>query len=332
MKTILITGGTGSLGTSLTKRLLLTTDSKVVVFSRDECKQFNMKNALASKGFDVGRVKFVVGDVRDLARVTKALKGCDGVIHCAAMKHVSASEENPTEAILTNVIGSQNVAQACLDTPSVDSVVALSTDKACSPVNLYGATKLCADKLFLNANMQDSDKRFSVVRYGNVMCSRGSVVPLFDSMVKEGREVLPVTNVSMTRFNITLKQAVDMVIYALNSAYGGELFVPKIPSYRILDLVAAFGKGYEEIGMFYGEKMHEEMISPSDTPYLLEGDRGYIVASKRMGESIEETKSAMKAVHGYVDSEGVHYSSESNDNFLSVDELKELIKEQLTHA
>src|SRR5690606_25871757 len=267
-KAILITGGTGSLGKALTAHILTQYPKikKLVIYSRDEQKQFQMAQEYPSVKFP--QLRFLIGDVRDGERLVRAMKDIDYVIHAAAMKHVPIAEYNPDECVKTNIHGAQNVINACLET-GVERVVALSTDKACAPINLYGATKLASDKLFVAANNITgwNTIRFSVVRYGNVMGSNGSVIPFFIQKKKEG--VLPITDPEMTRFNISLRGGVDMVMHALEHAWGGEIFVPKIPSYKIMDVAEAIGPNCEHkvIGIRPGEKVHEEMITPSDSFY-----------------------------------------------------------------
>ena len=261
----LITGGTGSFGKQFVKTLLEKYEpGRVVVYSRDELKQFEMGQVFSDSTYPC--MRYFIGDVRDQDRLRRALEGIDIVIHAAALKQVPAAEYNPFECIKTNVLGAQNVIEACLDS-GVKKVVALSTDKAAAPINLYGATKLCSDKLFTAANniRGHHDISFSVVRYGNVMGSRGSVIPFYLERKKTG--VLPITDQAMTRFNISLQEGVEMVLWALENAQGGEIFVPKIPSYRITDLAEAIGPKCEHpvIGIRPGEKIHEEMITASDS-------------------------------------------------------------------
>ena len=263
---ILITGGTGSFGNAFIARVLdkFPNVSRIVVFSRDELKQWELQQKFPSDLFP--QIRFFLGDVRDRDRLRRALEGVDTVVHAAALKQVPAAEYNPMEFINTNVLGAENIVQACLDS-NVNRVVALSTDKAAAPINLYGATKLCSDKLFTSANNIKGNRnlRFSVVRYGNVMGSRGSVIPFFLEKAKTGE--LPITDPAMTRFNISLSEGVDMVLWALENALGGEVFVPKIPSYKITDVAEAIGPGCEKpiTGIRPGEKIHEEMITASDS-------------------------------------------------------------------
>src|SRR3954471_533613 len=265
-KSILITGGTGSLGKHLTKNLLerYPMIKRLVIFSRDEQKQFEMAQTYSTAKYPA--IRYFIGDVRDGHRLEKAFKDVDYVIHTAAMKHVPIAEYNPMECVQTNVLGAENVINAALSS-NVKDVVALSTDKAAAPINLYGATKLCSDKLFVAANNMVGSRnlKFSVVRYGNVIGSRGSVVPFFLEKRKDG--VLPITHPDMTRFNISLEEGVDLVLYALEHAWGGEIFVPKIPSYRITDVATAIGPNckLEIVGIRPGEKIHEEMITASDS-------------------------------------------------------------------
>jgi len=265
-KSILITGGTGSFGKALTKKILADWPQvkRLVIFSRDEQKQYHM--ALEFPDTKYPCIRYFIGDVRDFERLKRAFKGIDYVIHAAAMKHVHIAEYNPDECVKTNIGGADNVIRAALDT-MVEKVVALSTDKACAPINLYGATKLASDKLFIAANNIRGDRniRFAVVRYGNVMGSNGSVIPFF--MQQKNAGFLPITDTKMTRFNISLDEAIEMVLYAIEHSWGGELYVPKIPSYHILDVAEAIAPDCEKrpIGIRAGEKIHEEMITSSDS-------------------------------------------------------------------
>ncbi|MDA7936216.1 UDP-N-acetylglucosamine 4,6-dehydratase (inverting), partial [bacterium] len=271
MKSILITGGTGSFGKRFVSRILNDHPEveRIVIYSRDELKQFEMAQTFSQEEFP--QLRYFIGDVRDKDRLQRALEGIDTIIHAAALKQVPTAEYNPFECIKTNVMGAQNIVEAALNS-DVKRVVALSTDKAAAPVNLYGATKLCSDKLFIAAtNMIGSrDLTFSVVRYGNVMGSRGSVIPFF--MNRRDSGVLPITDTSMTRFNISLDEGVDMVFYAAERAIGGEIFVPKIPSYRITDVATAIAPSAKQeiVGIRPGEKIHEEMITASDSPNTIE--------------------------------------------------------------
>jgi len=319
-KSILITGGTGSLGKALVKRILKDYPKvkRLVVFSRDEQKQFQMSQEFPDTKFQ--SIRYFIGDVRDYERVKRALRKIDYVIHAAAMKHVPIAEYNPMECIKTNVLGAENIINACLET-DVKSVVALSTDKAAAPINLYGATKLTSDKLFIAANniRGRNDIRFSVVRYGNVMGSNGSVIPFFIKKKSEG--VLPITDSNMTRFNITLDEGVDMVLHALENAQGGEIFVPKIPSYKITNLATAICDKCEQkiVGVRSGEKIHEEMITSSDSYNTYDLGKYFVILPQNPVFNIESfirDKKAKKVKPGF------SYNSGHNEYFLTVDELK----------
>lgn len=326
-QSILITGGTGSFGQAFVRRLLTQNPGvkRIVVFSRDELKQFEMAQHLSPTEFP--QLRYFIGDVRDLSRLRRALEGIDLVIHAAALKQVPAAEYNPFECIKTNVLGAQNLIDACLDT-DVRRVVALSTDKAAAPINLYGATKLCSDKLFTSANniRGSRDLRFSVVRYGNVMGSRGSVIPFFMSRRKTG--VLPITDPEMTRFNITLSEGVDMVMWAAENALGGEVFVPKIPSYRIGDVAEAVAPECETpiVGIRPGEKLHEEMITRSDSFNTVDLGRYYAILPSAGDYDVEQYCKTMKATP--VDP-GFSYNSGDNDQFLTTAELRDLIRQHV---
>lgn len=331
MRSILVTGGTGSFG----KRFIQTIYQRfpdvkrVVVFSRDELKQFEMAQDYPSDRYPT--MRFFLGDVRDGARLRQAMEGIDTVVHAAALKQVPAAEYNPFEAIKTNVLGAQNVIEAALAS-GVRDVVALSTDKAAAPINLYGATKLCSDKLFIAANniKGKHDIRFSVVRYGNVMGSRGSVIPFFLARRKSG--ILPITDPEMTRFNISLDEGVDMVLHAMDHAKGGEIFVPKIPSFRITDLAEAIDPACETpvVGIRPGEKLHEEMITHSDSQNTIATDKYYIIVPNRDGRSREANLADYIAHHGGQPVPlGFCYSSGDNTDWLSVDDLRRLIREQV---
>ena len=328
-KSILITGGTGSFGKRFVSRLLADFPEvgRIVVFSRDELKQFEMAQDYPTEDFP--QIRFFIGDVRDRVRLRRALEGVDTVVHAAALKQVPTAEYNPFECIKTNVDGAQNLIEAVLDA-GVRRVVALSTDKAAAPVNLYGATKLCSDKLFIAANNMRGSRHltFSVVRYGNVMGSRGSVIPFFLDRRQSG--VLPITDPAMTRFNISLDEGVDMVFHALEHALGGEIFVPKIPSYRITDVAEAIAPGAKQeiIGIRPGEKVHEEMITTSDSPNTIETDRYYVIVPNLMGHSFAETLESYGNHHGGgLVPEGFCYSSGSNSDWLTVEQLRSLIVE-----
>ncbi len=326
-KSILITGGTGSLGKALTAHILKIEPNikKLVIFSRDEQKQFEMAQDYPSSNFP--QIRFYIGDVRDEARVKRALKGIDYVIHAAAMKHVPIAEYNPMECVKTNIMGAENIINACLET-EVTRVVALSTDKAAAPINLYGATKLASDKLFVAANNITgwNPIKFSVVRYGNVMGSNGSVIPFFLKKKKEG--VLPITDPTMTRFNISLQGGVDMVMHALENAWGGEIFVPKIPSYKITDVAEAIGPECEKpvVGIRPGEKIHEEMITSSDSYYTYDLGKYYTILPSTHKWKLNEFIDNFKAVKV---KPGFQYNSAENEDWESIEDLRSLIKEHV---
>lgn len=322
-KSILVTGGTGSFGKAFVRRLLdQHKPRRVIVFSRDELKQFEMQSDPRFSEEDRQHLRFFLGDVRDKDRLRQAFDGVDIVVHAAALKQVPACEYNPFEAVKTNVLGAQNIIDVAIDR-GIERVVALSTDKACNPVNLYGATKLCSDKLFVAGNSYAGGRSttFSVVRYGNVVGSRGSVIPFFMRQRESGR--LPITHMDMTRFWITLEQGVDFVLRSLERMGGGELFVPKIPSAKIVDLARAIGPDceLEDIGIRPGEKLHEMMISPDDARQTTEYDSFYVIAP-----SLPWWHPRAKGYEGGqpVD-EGFVYSSERNTHWLSVDEIRALI-------
>ncbi len=323
MKSILITGGTGSLGKELTKTILAQWPDvkRLVIYSRDEQKQFQMAQEYPESKYPA--MRYFIGDVRDLDRLKRAFSGIDYVIHAAAMKHVHIAEYNPDECVKTNVGGAENVIKAALSS-GVSKVVALSTDKACAPINLYGATKLTSDKLFIAANniRGTQDIKISVVRYGNVMGSNGSVIPFF--LQKKASGVLPITDPNMTRFNITLADGVKMVLHALEHAWGGELFVPKIPSYRITDLAQAIGPDCEHpvIGIRPGEKIHEEMITSSDSFSTYDIGKYYVILPQMPNWRLCDYIAHFGA--NLVPS-GFNYSSGANTEFLSVDQLRTLI-------
>ncbi len=326
-RSILITGGTGSLGKALTHHILTMWPSvkRLVIFSRDEQKQYQMAQDYPVEKFP--QVRFFIGDVRDFDRLRRALKGIDYVIHAAAMKHVPIAEYNPMECVKTNILGAENVINACLEA-EVKSVVALSTDKAAAPINLYGATKLASDKLFVAANNIKgwNPIKFSVVRYGNVMGSNGSVIPFFIQKKKSG--VLPITDSTMTRFNITLQEGVDMVLHALEHAWGGEIFVPKIPSYKIVDVAEAIGPECvkQEVGIRPGEKIHEEMITTSDSYYTYDLGKYYAIIPSSPRWKTDEFIAHFKAKKV---TPGFHYNSGENTEWVSIPELRRLIKEHV---
>ena len=322
-KKILVTGATGSFGNAFVNEILKSyyDINKIIVFSRDELKQTEMKARISP--LKVKKVRFFLGDIRDLQRLNLALKEVDIIVHAAALKHVPVSEYNPTEFIKTNIIGSQNIVEASLNN-NVKNVIALSTDKAVSPLNLYGATKLVADKLFTSANLLKGKKKikFSVVRYGNVFGSRGSVIPLFLKL--KSKDIFPITDSNMTRFNISLDDSVKLVIWSLKSNLGGEIFVPKIPSYRILDLAKSIKENfkYNIIGIRPGEKIHEELISKADSLNTYDLKYCYSVIDSIHGSTIKKyKKNKIKKIKA-----GFQYNSLENKDFLSVNELKELVK------
>jgi len=327
-KSILITGGTGSLGKELTKTILTKWPEikRLVIYSRDEQKQFLMSHEFPEDKYP--SIRFFIGDVRDLDRMKRAFTGVDYVIHAAAMKHVHIAEYNPDECVKTNVGGAENVIKAALAS-SVTKVVALSTDKACAPINLYGATKLTSDKLFISANNIRGEKniKFSVVRYGNVMGSNGSVIPFFIKKREGG--VIPITDSNMTRFNISLKGGVDMVLHALDVAWGGELYVPKIPSYRIMDVAKAIAPNCEHkiIGIRPGEKIHEEMITSSDSFTTYDMGKYYVILPQLTNWNLEEFVLEFNAKK--VES-GFSYTSENNKEWETVESLRKLIKEHVS--
>jgi len=326
-KSVLITGGTGSLGKALTAHILKNSPNvnRLVIFSRDEQKQFEMAQEYPSSSFP--QLRFFIGDVRDEARVKRALKGIDYVIHAAAMKHVPIAEYNPMECVKTNIMGAENIINACLET-SVERVVALSTDKAAAPINLYGATKLASDKLFVAANNITgwNPIKFSVVRYGNVMGSNGSVIPFFLKKKSEG--VLPITDPTMTRFNISLEGGVDMVMHALENAWGGEIFVPKIPSYKITDIAEAIGPNCEKpiVGIRPGEKIHEEMITDSDSYYTYDLGKYYTILPATHKWKLEDFIAKFNAKKV---APGFQYNSGENEEWETVADLRNLIKEHV---
>lgn len=326
-KSILITGGTGSFGKAFVKIVLERWPEvkRLVIFSRDEQKQFQMAQEYPHDKYP--QLRFFIGDVRDEARIKRALKGIDYVVHAAAMKHVPIAEYNPMECVKTNILGAENIINGCLET-EVQSVVALSTDKAAAPINLYGATKLASDKLFIAANNIKgwNPIKFSVVRYGNVMGSNGSVIPFFMNKRKEG--VLPITDPTMTRFNITLTEGVEMVLHALETAWGGELFVPKIPSYKITDVAEAIGPGCEKpvVGIRPGEKIHEEMITSSDSFYTYDLGKYYAIVPSVPRWKVEDFAAHFNA---HKVTPGFRYNSGENTEWVGVEALRELIKEHV---
>ena len=323
-QSILITGGTGSFGKAFVKAVLEKCPKikRLVVFSRDELKQFEMQQEFPHEKYPA--LRFFIGDVRDPSRLARAMEGIDTVVHAAALKQVPAAEYNPFEFIKTNIMGAQNVIESCLD-KGVRRVVALSTDKAAAPINLYGATKLCSDKLFIAANnfRGERDLRLSVVRYGNVMGSRGSVIPFFLKKAKSG--VLPITDMGMTRFNIPLDEGVEMVFWALEHALGGEILVPKIPSYRICDVAEAIGPNCKKeiIGIRAGEKLHEEMITSSDSTSTIDLGPYYAILGADLEKNMIHYENVLK---GRRVETGFAYESGSNPDFLSIEQIRSLIK------
>lgn len=327
-KTVLITGGTGSLGKAITKHIVKNHPhiARLIIYSRDEQKQFQMAIEYSEDKYPF--MRYFIGDVRDYKRLKMAFRTVDYVIHAAAMKHVHIAEYNPTECISTNVDGAKNVIQAALET-NVERVVALSTDKACAPVNLYGATKLTSDKLFVAANNISGDKKikFSVVRYGNVMGSNGSVIPFFVKM-KNQKQTLPITHPEMTRFNIPIEGGVEMVFYALHHAWGGEIFIPKIPSYRIVDVAEAIGPECEKpiVGVRPGEKIHEEMITSADSLNTYDLGKYYTILPSKTKWSLSDF---LKTFNGTKVKEGFTYNSGKNDEWETVDSLTKKIETHL---
>ena len=329
-KNILVTGGTGSFG----KRFIATLierykPNRIVIYSRDELKQYEMSNSTPFIAHS-DRLRYFIGDVRDLPRLERAMEGIDFVIHAAALKQVPAAEYNPFEAVKTNIIGGQNVIDACMDS-HVKRIIALSTDKAAAPINLYGATKLCSDKLFIAANNYRGgrDIRFSVVRYGNVLGSRGSVFPFF--MQRRSSGILPITDERMTRFSITLQQGVDFVIDSFQRMWGGELYIPKIPSYRILDVATAVAPEcrIDQVGIRPGEKLHEEMITDTDSLNTVEFNDYYVILPSTPLWNIEEFCATSGASPGHKVPFGFRYNSGDNPHFLSIDELRALTENEL---
>ncbi|CAM3514008.1 UDP-N-acetylglucosamine 4,6-dehydratase (inverting) [Hydrogenibacillus schlegelii] len=314
-KTVLVTGGTGSFGQRFVATVLQESVKKVIIFSRDELKQYEM-----AQSFDDPRIRFFIGDVRDKERLYRAFDGVDIVVHAAALKQVPAAEYNPFEAVKTNIIGTQNVIDAAIDC-GVEKIIALSTDKAVNPINLYGATKLASEKIFVAANAYVGERktRFAVVRYGNVVGSRGSVVPLFIRLKKTGR--LPITDVRMTRFWITLDQGVRFVLASLDRMHGGEIFVPKIPSMRVVDLAKAICPECEQeiIGIRPGEKIHEVLIPDDDARRTVEYDDHYVIQPDFVWWKKEYTNGGKPVPEGF------RYSSDTNREWLTVEQLRTYI-------
>ncbi len=324
-KSVLVTGGTGSFGKKFIATILKRYPDleRVIVLSRDEFKQFNMSNMPEFK--DNKKLRFFIGDVRDRDRLYRAFDGVDVVIHAAALKQVPSCEYNPFEAVKTNVLGAQNVIDAAIDR-NVQKVIALSTDKACAPINLYGATKLCSDKLFIAGNVYAGfhDTRFSVVRYGNVAGSRGSVIPYFHELIKSNTEYLPITDERMTRFWLRIEDAIEMVLMALDVMHGGELFVKKIPSMKIIDLAKAMSENLvlKTVGIRPGEKIHEVMITREDARNTIELDKYYIVKPEFDIRHINEKYIAAKSVES-----NFEYNSGKNNSWLTIPDMKKMINE-----
>jgi len=329
-KSILITGGTGSFGKKIIETILHRYEpKKIIIYSRDELKQFEMQQSEKYKSDNV-LIRYFIGDVRDYHRLKMAMSGVDIVIHAAALKQVPAAEYNPFEAVKTNIIGGQNVIDAAIS-QGVARVIALSTDKAAAPINLYGATKLASDKLFIAANNYSGshDIKFSVVRYGNVMGSRGSVIPFFLKQKESG--VLPITDERMTRFNITLQKGVDFVLQCLDKMWGGELFVPRISSYKILDVAKAVAPDckYEIVGIRPGEKLHEEMITETDAMNTIEFEKYYVILPSTVLWDIEKFRKESNSPAGKMCEFGFSYNSGTNKDCLTVSDLEELIQNHI---
>lgn len=328
-KTILITGGTGSFGRCLARNLLTKHEpSKVIIFSRDEWKQWEMKNS--DPVFKSPNIRYFLGDVRDKDRLMRAFREVDLVVHAAALKQVPAAEYDPSEFVKTNVLGAMNIIDAAIDS-DVDKVIALSTDKAVNPINLYGATKLCSDKLFVAGNNYVGSRgfpHFAVVRYGNVLGSRGSIIPLWRSMVEEGAQSIPITDMRMTRFWITLEQAVEFVISCFQRMMGGEIFIPKIPSMKLEDLAEAVapGVGRHVCGIREGEKLHELMINLDDARHSYEFDDYYVIAPEVSGPNFGFQVSELEKRQGKKLEENFVYSSDKNSLWLGVKELRQVLR------
>lgn len=319
---ILITGGTGSFGRAFIKELIIRKKNikRLIIFSRDEWKQNELQKKYPLKKYPF--IRFFLGDVRDYERIKRALNGVDLVIHAAALKQVPAAEYNPIEFIKTNIFGAQNIIEASIE-QNVKKIIALSTDKATAPINLYGATKLCSDKLFIAANSYSGKNIFSVCRYGNVMGTRGSVIPLF--LEQNKKKFFTITDKNMTRFNITLAESINLVFYAIDNSLGREIFVPKIPSYKLIDLANAINKNakIKIVGIRPGEKMHEEMITTHDSLNTIENSRYYIILPKL--PNIEESKYIKKFKAKKI-KKIFSYNSQENKSFLTINQLKNLLK------
>ncbi|MDP2541098.1 UDP-N-acetylglucosamine 4,6-dehydratase (inverting) [Tenacibaculum discolor] len=331
-KSVLITGGTGSFGKMFTRLIISKCPEvkRLVIFSRDEQKHFQMAQEFPEKKYP--QIRYFIGDVRDKSRLIRAFEGIDIVIHAAAMKHVHLAEYNPMECVKTNINGAENVIDSALEC-GVKNVVALSTDKAAAPINLYGATKLASDKLFIAANniKGSRDIKFSVVRYGNVMGSNGSVMPFFLKRKRNKESFLPITDDKMTRFNISLEDGCEMVFYAIENAWGGEVFVPKIPSYRIPDVASAIAPELEQkiVGIRPGEKLHEEMITASDSYNTVDLGKYYAILPQKSPYSQYSKEEYKKAFNGVDVPEGFAYDSGSNTEWETVESLRELVKKHV---
>lgn len=325
-KSILVTGGTGSFGKKFVEFVLKNyTPKRLIIYSRDELKQFEMSQIFSTTEYPA--IRYFIGDIRDESRFRRACEGIDVIVHAAALKQVPAAEYNPFECIKTNILGAQNVIEAALDM-GVSNVVALSTDKAAAPINLYGATKLCSDKLFVAANNMKGSRnlKFSVVRYGNVIGSRGSVMPFFLEQRKKG--ILPITDPQMTRFNISLEEGVKMVIHAIENSWGGEVFVPKIPSYRITDVAEAIAPNCEQkiVGIRPGEKLHEEMITETDSLNTIELEDYYVICPST---PLWDKQAYCKHFNGKEVPLNFTYNSGTNDEWLTVEQLREQVKQHI---
>ena len=329
-KVILITGATGSFGQKYVEILLKNfKPKKIIIFSRDELKQYEMAQKFSTEAYPC--LRYFIGDVRDKGRVIRACAGVDILIHAAAMKHVTAAEYNPTECIATNILGAENIIDGAIAN-NVKKVVAISTDKAANPINLYGATKLCSDKLFVAANnlAGSHETRFSIVRYGNVLASRGSVIPYFASLIDKGEKRLPLTHVDMTRFSISLEEGVSFVMDAVQNMYGGEIFVPKLYSFKIIDLITAMvGKGnFDIIGIRPGEKLHEVMIPMEESLNCLDLGKYYIIQPMFSWWNNIEYRKNIEKIDRVVDS-SFEYSSDKNTDWYNEKDLKEIIQRVL---
>ncbi len=327
-KTVLITGGTGSFGRVLAKKLLESDlCKKVIIFSRDEWKQWEMRQS--DPIFNHSKIRYFLGDIRDKSRLERAFNEVHYIVHAAALKQVPAAEYNPTEFVKTNVIGAMNIIDAAIEC-GVQKIIALSTDKAVNPVNLYGATKLCSDKIFVAGNVYVGARgfpKFGIVRYGNVLDSRGSIIPFWRKMIQDGAKALPITDPLMTRFWITLDHAVNFVIESFSHLNGGEIFIPKIPSMKIVDLAEALAPGlpHSIIGIREGEKLHELLFSQEDSRHTLEFDNYYVVIPEIYSANPELLKKFMVGREGKMATKNFAYTSDSNKHWLSIPKLRELV-------